>query len=165
MSDRRRIEAALEDAEAVEGPDACAVRLVFRSARGERIEGLADLGPEPGVASVRGEATVRRVLRAARRRAPATLRGRAEEAARRLREARGARLRLEVRARVRLRFTAWTEDGPLVVDDVDEVIEDASGFVVRRLAGRLPVRVPRAQVLRQRTSRETWLEITGIERA
>lgn len=165
MSERRRIGATLEDAVAVATADGGAVRLVFRTAGGETVEGLADLGAGPGVEAARGEATVLRLLRAARRRPPPELRGRAEEAARLLAAARGLRVRLEVRTRVRLHFTAWTEEGPLEVDDVKEVVEDAGGFLVRRLGGRLPVRLPRAQVLRRRTSRRTWLEITGIERA
>jgi hypothetical protein len=164
VSERRRIDAWLEDAVAVPTADGCAVKLVFRGRRGETLEGLADLGPAESVESTRGVATVLRLLRAARRRAPQRLLGAAEDAARRLAPARGLRVRLEVRARVRLRFTAWTEQGPLVVDDVQEVREDAAGFLVRRLDGRLPARIPRADVLRHHTSRETWLEITAIDR-
>lgn len=164
MSKRRRIEARLEDAVAVSTPEGHGVRLVFRSDSGETLDAQAELGPERSLASAQGVACLRRLLRVARRQAPETLLGDPEQCARRLREVRGLRVRLEVRERVRVRFTAWTDAELRVIDDVQDVREDAQGFVIRRLDGRPPVRLPRQGVSRGRTTRYTWLEITGIER-
>ena len=69
-----------------------------------------------------------------------------------------------VRLEVRERFSAWADAELRVIDDVQDVREDAQGFVIRRLDGRPPVRLPRQRVSRGRTTRYTWLEITGIER-
>ena len=69
-----------------------------------------------------------------------------------------------MRPRATVRFTVWTDDGVESVSDVLDVREDESSFLVHRLRGRLPVRVPREAVVRRETSRETWLEVTAIER-
>ena len=38
-------------------------------------------------------------------------------------------------------------------------------YLILRLGGRFPVRLPREQVVRQRTESETWYEVMSIERA
>ncbi len=51
------------------------------------------------------------------------------------------------------------------MSDVAEVLEDESAYLILRLGGRFPVRLPREQVVRQRTESETWYEVMSIERA
>ena len=77
----------------------------------------------------------------------------------------GTRVRLQVRPRFRVRFTFWTESGVESVSDVAEVLEDESAYLVLRLGGRFPLRLPREQVVRQRTEAESWYEVSSIERA
>ena len=74
-------------------------------------------------------------------------------------------MRLEVRPRSRVRFTVWTESKVESVSDVAEVLEDESAYLILRLGGRFPVRLPREKVVRQRIESETWYEVTSIERA
>ena len=64
-----------------------------------------------------------------------------------------------------MRFTVWTESGVESVSDVAEVLEDESAYLILRLGGRLPLRLPRERVVRQRTESETWYEVMSIERA
>jgi hypothetical protein len=133
-----------------------------------RMEDWADLGPALTVPAVQGLGKVLRLLRAARIAAPRDplgLVGRADHAAELLGRAVGITVRLEVRPRTRLRFLAWTERGVEVVHDVEEVIEEADAWVVRRMRGRFPVRFERSAVIRQRIESERWHEIFDIERA
>jgi hypothetical protein len=51
------------------------------------------------------------------------------------------------------------------VSDVAEVLEDESAYLILRLGGRFPVRLPRERVVRRRSESETWYEVTSIERA
>jgi hypothetical protein len=132
------------------------------------VEDFADLGPALTLASAAGLGRVLRLLRAVRRACPSgpeSLLGRPERAARLLSPALGAVLRLEVVPRSTLRFTVWTDAGVDSVDQVLDVVEDDTAFLVRRRGADVPLRVPREQVVRRTTTRETWLEITGIERA
>ena len=132
------------------------------------LEDFADLGPERTVSAVAGLGKVLRILRAARIAVPGDpygLLGDVEPARALLERALGVRLALEVRPRSQLRFTAWTEDGVETVDHVADVLESDDHFVVMRRDGRVPVRVARKHVVRQRTDVDRWYEILGVERA
>jgi hypothetical protein len=72
---------------------------------------------------------------------------------------------LHLRSRVRVRFRAWTESGVEEVEDVAEVVEESDAYWVRRRGGMLPVRLPRNQIVRTLTDRETCFEVLHIERA
>ncbi len=120
------------------------------------------------LSAVDGLGKVLRILRAARVALPCDARhliGKEEEVAALLTRAIGTPLLLELRPRSRIRFRAWTEGGLETVDDVTLVRESPDAFLVERLRGRFPVRVPRSEVLRQRTDCERWYEVLGIERA
>ncbi len=171
MASIRQVGALLAQVEPLRESGRQGLRLGFRPAHGrlgtDRIEDVADLGPELTVASVAGLGKVLRLLRAARLarpRDPHTLLGDEEGAARLLERARGTRLRLGLRSRSRLRFVAWTESGVEAVNDVAEVIESPLAWLVRRRNGRFPVLVSRAAVVRHRTETERWYEVVEIER-
>ncbi|MHC4606805.1 MAG: hypothetical protein ACYTAF_07685 [Planctomycetota bacterium] len=133
-----------------------------------RIDDFADLGPALTVRAVRGLGKVLRLLRAARIAVPVEplgLVGSAPAAVELLDRAVGTMVHLALRPRTRLTFVAWTEGGVEVVPDVEEVLEDATGYLVRRRRGRTPVLFERAAVVRQKTERERWHEVLDIERA
>jgi hypothetical protein len=170
MPPRRQIRARLVEAQPARSAERLGVKLRFRSegarAPVEHIEDFADLGPEPTLESIVGFGRVLRLLRAARLAAPTApeeLLGQPEKAAQLLDRALGTVVVLEVRPRSSVRFTVWTEQGMASVDQVLDVVEDETAFLVRRRGG-LPVRVPRNSVVRRQTSRETWLEVVAIER-
>jgi hypothetical protein len=166
------VAAAFTEVAPVLGDDACAVRLCFRPTRTrpfvERIDDIADLGPPLTVETVRGIGKVIRLLRASRLAGPEDPReliGRAKEVAALLERALGVSVVLRVQPRSRIRFLAWTEHGVERIEDVAEVREDADAYLVLRQSGRLPVRLPRASVVRTRTDCETWYEVLSIERS
>jgi hypothetical protein len=133
-----------------------------------RIDDFACLDAALSVQSALGIGKVLRLLRAARIAPPRELECLGKDptrAAALLERALGTRVRLEVRTRSRVRFDVWTESGVESVSNVAEVLEDGSAFLVRRLGGRFPLRLPREQVVRQRTESETWYEVMSIERA
>jgi hypothetical protein len=105
-----------------------------------------------------------RLLREARLASAGTWLGEPEAAAARLTLALGREFRLEVAPRSRVHFEAWTEDGPLEVADVSEVLADDDAFVVRRAFAQAPVRLERALVVRRRTTLERWLEVRSVAR-
>jgi hypothetical protein len=149
-----------------------ALRLGFEPTPGrglpDRIEDLAALGPELDLASVRGVGKVLRLLRAARLSAPddpRLLLGRVHATCVQLERALGTAVMLHLRSRVRVRFRAWTESGVEEVEDVAEVVEESDAYWVRRQGGMLPVRLPRNQIVRTLTDRETCFEVLHIERA
>ena len=172
MSVPRRITASLSHVRTVRDDAGCGVALQFapssRNARDvESVDEFADLGPELTLSSSRGLATLLRVLRVARLsapRPPGSWLGEPELATRRLQAAIGRSFALEVVPRVRLKFTAWTEEDTVEVSNVADVQSDESGFLVRRVGHRIPIRVPRELVVRHETGRERWFQITAIER-
>jgi hypothetical protein len=174
----RRLLARLDEVTATPAADTrspesvSGVALVFRGeGRGGsigRIDDFACLDEALSVESALGVGKVLRLLRAARiapPREPASLMGDPATAATLLRRALGIRVHLEVRPRSRVRFTVWTESGVESVSNVAEVLEDESAYLVLRLGGRFPIRLPRERVVRQRTESETWYEVLSIERA
>jgi hypothetical protein len=171
MAARRRINAVFLSARPVREDPLCGVDLLFRpTSRGveeSEVRDWADLGPEHTLEAARGLATLIRLLRAVRlafpRPAEAWL-GQPEDVAARLTTVAPTPVVLEVEPRFRLHFTAWTEDETIEVPDVREVESDDSAFLVRRIGGALPVRVPRDAVLRHHTERRRWLQVVGIER-
>lgn len=173
MRSRRRVLAVLtEVAPAPSRGEAypLGVLLGFRPQRTrlgvERIEDLIPLGPGLTVAVALGLAKLIRVLRAARIAPPADptcLVDRPQDARALLERAVGAQVELEIRPRSSIRFTVWTDQGVESVTDVLDVTEDAHAYLVRR-AGRLPVRIEREHVIRQKTECQNWYEITEIER-
>ena len=178
MAPPRRLLARLEEATATpaaspEHPESVSgVALVFRSEGGNRaigrIDDFACLDETLSVESALGVAKVLRLLRAARIAAPPqvdALKDDPDRAAALLERALGKLVRLEVRPRSRVRFTVWTESAVESVSDVAEVLEDESAYLILRLGGRFPVRLPREKVVRQRTESETWYEVMSIERA
>ena len=178
MASPRRLLVRLEEATATPAADpqnpesVSGVALVFRSEGGQRAVGRIDdfacLDDALSVESALGVGKVLRLLRAARIAAPPqanSLKGDPNRAATLLERALGTRLRLEVRPRSRVRFTVWTESDVESVSDVAEVLEDESAYLVLRLGGRFPIRLPREKVVRQRTESETWYEVVSIERA
>lgn len=172
MPPDRVVRAVFTDVRPVSEPDAVGVFLGFRPIRTrldiDHIEDFADLGPELCVPAVAGLGKVLRILRAARIVAPSdkeAFLGEPSLAAESLERAFGASLSLKLRDRSRIRFTAWTEDGIETIEDVAEVIEAEDAYFVTRHAGRFPIRVPRASVLRQQTECERWFEIVDIQRA
>lgn len=171
MPSLRRIAARLESATPGARDGGVGVELGFRPTSPRQPETLrdwADLGPALTVPAVAGVSKVFRILRAARiapPREPLWLVGRSEEAGALLARAIGAPLLLQVRPRSRLRFIAWTEAGVEAVNDVADVIEAPDAWLVLRRGGRLPVRIPRARVVRRHTECERWLEVVGVERA
>jgi hypothetical protein len=171
MPSLRRIAARLESATPGARDGGIGVELGFRPTSARQPESLrdwADLGPALTVPAVGGVSKVFRILRAARiatPREPLWLVGRAEEAGALLARAIGAPLLLQVRPRSRLRFIAWTEAGVEAVSDVADVIEAPDAWLVLRRGGRMPVRIPRARVVRRQTECERWLEVVGVERS
>jgi hypothetical protein len=178
MTPSRRLLARLEEATATPPGDprnpesVSGVALVFRSEGGQRaigrIDDFACLDEALSVESALGIGKVLRLLRAARIAPPSQvddLKGDPIRAATLLERALGTRVRLEVRPRSRVRFTVWTESEVESVSDVAEVLEDESAYLILRLGGRFPVRLPREKVVRQRTESETWYEVMSIERA
>jgi hypothetical protein len=150
----------------------CGVELCFRplrpDPRPESVRDLADLGPDPSVASVRGLGKVLRLLRAARLTRPEDPRlllGRPGEAAALLERAVGTSVVLRIRPRAEVRFLAWTERGVEAIDEVSEVVEGEDAWLVLRRNGRTPVRVLRDAVVRTRTQCDTWYEVLDIQRA
>jgi hypothetical protein len=178
MVPRRRLLARLDEVTATPAADprnlesVSGVALVFRNEGGRRsigrIDDFACLDAAESVESALGIGKVLRLLRAARIAPPRSLdslKGDPTRAAELLRRALGTCVHLEVRPRSRVRFTVWTESGVESVTDVAEVLEDESAYLILRLGGRFPVRLPREQVVRHRTESETWYEVVSIERA
>lgn len=171
MAAPRRINAVFLSARPVREEPLCGVDLLFRpTSRGveeSEVRDWVDLGPEHTLDAARGLAMLIRLLRAARLAFPKPAEawlGEPERVAARLNDAATKPVVLEVEARFRLHFTAWTEDETIDVTDVREVESDDTAFLVRRIGGGLPVRVPRDSVLRHRTERRRWLQVVGIER-
>jgi hypothetical protein len=138
-----------------------------RRADVDRIDTEAAIGPGLDIPTVAGLGKVVRILRAARIAHPADieeLAGREELLLGLLERAVGTSLAVELRPRSRMRFTAWTESGVEIVEDVTEVLEAPDAYLVMRRSGRFPVRVPREEVVRQQTELERWYEVTDIER-
>jgi hypothetical protein len=178
MPPRRRLLARLEEVIATPAADPrnqesiAGVALVFRNEGGSgsigRIDDFACLDATESVASALGIGKVLRLLRAARiapPRSPDFLVGDPARGAELLRRALGTCVQLEVRPRSRVRFTVWTESEVESVSDVAEVLEDESTYLILRLRGQFPVRLPRERVVRHRTESETWYEVVSIERA
>jgi hypothetical protein len=178
MARRRRLLARLDGVTATppadpRNPEAVSgVALVFRPEGGQRaigrIDDFACLDTALSVETALGVGKVLRLLRAARIAPPRkldSLSGDPTRAAELLERALGTCVRLEVRPRSRVRFSVWTESGVESISDVAEVLEDESAFLILRLGGRFPLRLPREQVVRQRTESETWYEVMSIERA
>jgi hypothetical protein len=168
----RRVRAVLRSVSPTLVQGLPALRLGFELVPGrglpDRIEDLAALGPELDLASVRGVGKVLRLLRAARLAVPddpRRLLGRVHATCVRLERALGTPVMLHLRSRVRVRFRAWTETGVEEVENVAEVVEETDAYWVRRHGGLLPVRLPRNQIVRTLTERETWFEVLHIERA
>lgn len=179
MPSLRRVRATFVGATAIPADDASldgaargGVLLSFRP-HGRRLdvdslEDFADLRPGAEIASIEGLGKVLRLLRAGRIAVPGDpteLLGQEEFVAGLLSRAVGTSVSLELRPRSRMRFVAWTEAGVHTVDHVTEVLEDEDAYLVLRKRGRFPVRLPREQVVRQRTELERWYEILHIERA
>ncbi len=134
----------------------------------DRIDDYADLGPALTVPAVLGLGKVLRLLRAgriARPREPLALVGHEHEAAELLERVAGTVVWLELRRRSRMRFIAWMDHGVETVTDVVDVVEREDAFYVKRRYGRMPVRMPRDSVIRQRTESQRWYEVLDIERA
>jgi hypothetical protein len=168
----RRIGATFLSARAARSQDVRGVVLAFAPGASrldvDRIESFSATGPELTIPAVVGLGRVLRVLRAARvaaPREPRVLAGDEPRILSLLERARGAKVLLDVRRRSRLRFTAWTESGVETVDDVVDVAEAPDAWLVVPRGERLPVRFPRATVVRRSTRRERWYEILDIERA
>lgn len=170
MPATRRVRVTFTSAKPLRDPTTIGVLLTFRPLQArldvDEIEDLAILGPALDLAAVDGLGKILRILRAARIAPPdgADLIDREDEAVALLERALGTVLALEIRPRSRMRFTAWTEAGVEVVEDVVDVLEEPDAYLVMRKKGRFPVRVPRDQVIRQRTDMERWYEVTSIER-
>jgi len=156
-----------------ESPEGCGVLLGFRPSPRTRIEldtieDYADLGPEHCVPAVEGLGKILRLFRAGRLRVPqdpTELLGQEKRVAETLERVLGLSVVLELKPRSRVRFTAWTENGVDTIDNVAEVIEAPDAYLVSRQGGRFPVRIPRDQVIRQKTECDRWFEILDIERA
>lgn len=171
MSPIFRLRATLADAEAHRAHGEEGVRLRFRPERTRRveeaIEHFAPLAPEQSVRAVAGRADVARLLRLGRvapPRDPAALAGSVERVAELLLRARGREVLLTVRPRLRVRFRAWTDEGVTTIEDVEEVREEPDSYTVKRRGHRLPLRIPRARVVRHATETETWYQVLSIDR-
>lgn len=174
MRSRRRVLAVLTDVARAPMEPAeplLGLALGFRPERTrlavERLEDVIPLGPGLTVAVALGLAKLVRLLRAARVAPPSdasVLVDRPDLAEALLERALGARVELEIRPRSTIRFTVWTEHGVETLSDVLDVTEDEHAYLVRRRAGRFPVRIEREHVVRQRTECHNWYEITEIER-
>lgn len=178
MASCRWVRARLDEVTATPPADAgnpeavSGVALAFRADATQRevtrIDDFACLDASFSVESALGIGKVLRLLRAARVAAPrevASLQYDPVAAAALLQRALGVRVRLQVRPRSRVRFTFWTESSIESVSDVAEVFEDESAYLILRLGGRFPLRVPRERVVRRRTEAESWYEVVSIERA
>jgi hypothetical protein len=178
MASRRWVRARLDEVTATppadsQNPEAVSgVALAFRTDGVQRtvarIDDFACLDASFSLESALGIGKVLRLLRAARIAAPRevdSLKYDPSAAAALLQRALGTRLRLQVRPRSRVRFTFWTESSVESVSDVAEVFEDESAYLIMRLGGRFPLRLPRERVVRRRTEAETWYEVISIERA
>lgn len=133
----------------------------------EQIDAYAPLGPEVCMPAVDGLGKVLRVLRAARIAVPEdpnSLIGKLDTVIELLTRAVGTRVALELRPRSRIVFEAWTDEGVERVDDVAEVVETPEAYLVFRQRGRFPLRLDRADVIRQHTDCLTWFEIVTINR-
>lgn len=134
----------------------------------EYLDDFAPIGPELCIPAVTGLGKILRILRAARLaspREPVELLGQSELISELLERAVGTPLALRLRPRSRISFSAWTEEGLEVFEDVREVIETPDDYLVMRKWGRPPARVSRAGVVRRQTTCERWFEIVEIERA
>jgi len=173
MAATRRITAELHRVEAVRSADRCGVVLTFlptsRGARDiDRIDVFAALGPGLTLASADGVGTMLRVARAARvsaPKAPEAWIDRPDRAAERLAPAVDRAFALDVVRRLRLRFVAWCEDDTIEIERVLDVREDEDAFHIRCVGAHVPIRIPRANVVRHETVREIWYQVTWIERA
>lgn len=134
----------------------------------EHIDQFAAIGPELCIPAVTGIGKILRILRAARIAAPreeVDLLGEEERVRGLLERAVGTELALGLRPRSRIRFDAWTEEGRVSYEHVQEVIELPDEYLVLHKQGRFPTRLPREAVLRQVTECERWFEVVEIERA
>jgi hypothetical protein len=172
MPPLRRVVARFDHVAAVAEEERLGVELGFRVASprfgADRIDDFALLGPELSVPAVEGIGKVLRILKAARIATPRdalALAGRAQEAGNLLERALGRDFALQVRPRSRVRFTAWTESGVEIVDDVSDVEENDQGYLVMQRGGRFPVLFERAVVVRRQTETRRWFELVGVERA
>ena len=172
MAPPRVTRARLAEVAAFREAETAGVLLTFRPegrARApERIEDVAELGPELTVETVSGVSKVLRILRAARvaaPRDPLALVGLEDEAAALLTRAIDAPLRLSYRPRSRLSFKAWTEQGVETIHDVAEVRDEGDEVIVVRRGERRPVRFDRETLVRRQTELEPWVEVLDIERA
>lgn len=134
----------------------------------ETIEDFADLSlGEKTVPTVSGIGKILRILRIGRLATPsdpAVFLGHPELACEALRRAIGVRFRAKLRPRSRIRFVAWTDSGMEVVEDVAEVFETQDEYFITRQKGRFPLRIPRKNVVRQKTEVENWWEVLNIQR-
>jgi hypothetical protein len=172
MPVKRRTRAVFTEVESIRREGSAGVMLGFRPERSrigvDRIVDFAALGPDLCLPAVAGLGKVLRLLRSARIATPADPKdflGREDLVESLLARALGASVMLELRPRSRVRFTAWTDEGVEVVEDVSRVVEDEDAYLVMRRTGRFPVRLPRERVIRQRTDCERWYEVLDIERA
>ncbi|MCH7708986.1 MAG: hypothetical protein IH884_10890, partial [Myxococcales bacterium] len=153
MFEKRRILARFVDATPVLDDHRVGALLSFEPERSriivDRIEDFAELGPALTVPAVAGLGKVLRILRAARialPNDPLQLVGKVSDCIALLQRAVGTRLQIEVRPRTCLRFRVWTEQGSRRIDNVQEVIEDKYGFLVRLRNGAPSIHVPRQDV-------------------
>ncbi len=172
MFEKRRILARFVDATPVLDDHRVGALLSFEPERSriivDRIEDFAELGPALTVPAVAGLGKVLRILRAARialPNDPLQLVGKVSDCIALLQRAVGTRLQIEVRPRTCLRFRVWTEQGSRRIDNVQDVIEDKYGFLVRLRNGAPSIHVPRQDVIRHQLERERWHEVLDIERA
>ncbi len=134
----------------------------------DTIEDFVDLSlGEKTVPTVDGLGKILRILRIARIAPPSDptiLLGQPALAYATLRRAIGIRFRAKLRPRSRIRFIAWTESGMKIIEDVAEVFETQDEYFITRQKGRFPLRIPRKNVVRQKTEVENWWEVLSIQK-
>ena len=172
MFEKRRILARFVDATPVVDDQRVGALLGFEPERSriivDRIEDFAELGPALTVPAVAGLGKLLRILRAARialPNDPLHLLGNIADCVALLQRAVGTRLQIEVRPRSCLRLHVWTEQGCHRIDNVQDVLEDEHGFLVRLRNGDPSIHLPRRDVIRHQLERERWHEVLDIQRA
>lgn len=172
MPSVRSIRAVFTGAVPMQTPDASGIVLGFcpqgSYPDSDRIDCPALLGPDQSVAAIAGLGKVVRILRAARIAVPSDPMGWLGQETlvlEQLERAVGTAVALRLRPRTRVRFSAWTEEGMEILDDIADVVEASDAYYVRLQNGRFPVRLPREKVIRHRTESLRWYEVLSIERA
>jgi len=167
----RRAQATFSRVSPATRGDLIGVELRFHPLRNhlgvEYFADFAAIGPELCIPAVTGIGKILRILRAGRIAAPreeVDLLGQGELVRELLERAVGTQVALGLRPRSRIRFEAWTEEGRLVFEDIQEVVELPHEYLVIHKRGRFPTRLDRETVLRQQSDCERWFEIVEIER-